>query len=96
MEKIEIKKEKEMENGWKFLVSLDSSSGQGGYEYSVTLDKDYWKKLTDGQHQPSELIEKSFEFLLAREPKESILREFSLQVISNYFPEYEKEIGKLL
>ena len=90
MEQIEIKKEKEMENGWKFLVEV------GGTEYSITLDKDYWKKLTDSRHVPEELVRKSVEFLLAREAKESILREFNLQVISNYFSEYEEEIRKLL
>ena len=68
----------------------------GGTEYSITLDKDYWEKLTDSRHVPEELIRKSFEFLLAREPKESILREFNLQVISNYFSEYEEEIRKFL
>ena len=37
-----------------------------------------------------ELLRRSFEFLLAREPKESILRSFDLSVISRYFPEYEQ------
>jgi len=39
-----------------------------------------------------ELIRKSFEFLLEREPKESIFSKFNLQIINNYFPEYEKRI----
>ena len=45
---------------------------------------------------PEELIRKSFEFLLEREPKESILSRFDLSVISRYFPEYEREIRKQL
>ncbi|MCH8741723.1 hypothetical protein IH779_02385 [Patescibacteria group bacterium] len=94
MEKLEIKKEKEMKNGWKFLVEVGDDKDK--IEYSVTFDKDYWEKLTDSRHVPEEVVRKSFEFLLQREPKESILREFNLKVISNYFPEYEKEIGKLL
>lgn len=40
-----------------------------------------------------DLVEASFAFLLEREPKESILREFDLTVIGRYFPEYEQEIG---
>jgi hypothetical protein len=36
-----------------------------------------------------ELVRRSFEFLLAREPKESILHSFDLSVIGRYFPEYE-------
>ena len=94
MENINIKKQDQTENGWNFLVEVGNNEDK--IEYSVTLDKDYWEKLTDSRKGPAELVEKSFEFLLAREPKESILREFNLRVISNYFPEYEQEIGKLL
>jgi hypothetical protein len=41
---------------------------------------------------PEDLIRESFQFLLAREPKESILREFKLSLITRYFPEYEHAI----
>lgn len=49
-----------------------------------------------GDVAPERLIERSFEFLLEREPKESILRSFELSVIERYFPEYATEIGKRL
>jgi hypothetical protein len=39
-----------------------------------------------------ELVRESFRFLLDREPKESILREFKLSVITRYFPDYERAI----
>ena len=39
-----------------------------------------------------QLVEESFDFLLQREPKESILSEFDLSVISRYFPDYERAI----
>jgi hypothetical protein len=42
---------------------------------------------------PEELLEASFAFLLEREPKESILRQFELPVIERYFPEYPTHIG---
>jgi hypothetical protein len=35
-----------------------------------------------------ELVKDSFGFLLAREPKESILKAFDLSVIKRYFPDY--------
>jgi hypothetical protein len=38
------------------------------------------------------LVERSFEFLLEREPANSILRSFTLDEISRYFPEYLEEI----
>lgn len=38
----------------------------------------------------------SFEFLLAREPKESILGRFDVTVIDRYFPEFREEFARLL
>jgi len=43
-----------------------------------------------------ELLEESFRFLLEREPKESILRQFEISVIASYFPEYAHEIRQRL
>lgn len=41
---------------------------------------------------PQRVVHQSFEFLLEREPASSILREFSLDVIPRYFPEYRREL----
>ena len=49
-------------------------------------------RLAPGDTDPSDLVARSFAFLLAREPKTSILRRFDLPVIARYFPEYEREI----
>ena len=35
-----------------------------------------------------QLVHDSFNFLLQREPKESILREFELSVIKRYYPDF--------
>lgn len=40
------------------------------------------------------LVRRSFEFLLAREPSSSILREFDLSTIERYFPEYPREFRR--
>jgi hypothetical protein len=42
------------------------------------------------------LLYETFDFLLEREPKESILRSFDLSVVSQYFPDYEHEIRSRL
>jgi len=60
--------------------------------HMVTLLIPYYEKLTDNRISPEELIEKSFEFLLDREPNTSILRSFELSIIESYFPEYEETI----
>jgi len=62
----------------------------------VTIDASYAETLTSGKASIEVLIEKSFEFLLEREPNTSILRSFDLSVIRSYFPEYERTIKSLL
>ena len=64
-------------------------------QHIVTLDDDYYYLLTQGKISKEELIRKSFQFLLEREPKESILSKFNLKVIKGYFPEFEKEVVRV-
>jgi len=70
----------------------------GGSEstHQVTLDLKDCLRIAGGSADPEKLIRKSFEFLLEREPKESILAKFNLSIISRYFPEYEPEMKKRL
>jgi len=42
----------------------------------------------------ADLVTRSFEFLVAREPNTSILREFDLSTIERYIPEYAREIRR--
>jgi hypothetical protein len=64
--------------------------------HKVTVTPDYYEELTGGQVPVEVLIEKSFEFLLEREPNTSILRRFDLPVIGRYFPEYERAIREMI
>ena len=64
--------------------------------HKVTVTHSYYEKLTGKRVAPEMLVEKSFEFLLQREGNTSILSSFELPVISRYFPEYEKTVGKML
>jgi hypothetical protein len=57
----------------------------------VTLDASQFEHLRRGDENPERFIERCFEFLLAREPKESIMSSFDVSVISRYFPEFEQE-----
>ena len=41
-----------------------------------------------GGGEITDLVRRSFEFLLEREPNTAILREFDLGTIERYFPEY--------
>lgn len=72
-----------------------SISGGTPTSHMVTVPPDYARRIA-GEAETEALLRASFEFLLAREPNTSILRRFDLPVIGHYFPEYEREIGKLL
>ena len=62
--------------------------------HSVTVTDAIHTKLTNGKISKETLVEKSFEFLLAREPNTSILSQFKIEVISQYFPDYVGAVEK--
>ena len=74
----------------EFLVRVREAGSESTHR--VTVKQADYDRLTGGKIEPEELVKRSFEFLLQREPKESILGRFDLFVISRYFPEYEREI----
>lgn len=75
-------------DGWRFAVTAD------GRQFKVSVTESYWRQLTGGRIEADQLVHKSFEFLLAREPVNSILSDFDLHTIQKYFPEYEQVIGE--
>lgn len=62
--------------------------------HRVTVTPEYAHHLSQGKFDTQELVRRSFEFLLHREPNTSILRSFDLSVISRYFPEFERAIAQ--
>ena len=81
--------------GWVCAVQVSESNGQTRHTVNVS-DKDL-KELANGkQATAEEIVRKSFEFLLERESKNQILRQFDLPVIAKYFPDYPAEILKRL
>ncbi len=93
MQNININEKEETENGWILDVEIEENGAMTSH--TVTVKKDDLKRLAPKQ-TPMELVWASFLFLLERESKESILREFDLMLITKYFPEYEKEIKNYL
>jgi len=60
------------------------------------MARDTCERLTAGTHTAERCIEAAFQFLLDREPKESMLRRFDVTVISRDFPEFEREFRHYL
>ena len=72
-----------------FAVSIESSVNSN---HVVTLSDNIHFEMTKGIKSKTELILFSFKFLLERENNTSILSNFNLETIQNYFPEFKNEI----
>ena len=74
-------------------VSVDEGGSRTTHDVTVTA-------ADSARYAPGasveRLLEASFEFLLERESKESILSSFALPVIERYFPEYPRTIAAAL
>ncbi len=91
---VKIKVERRLSDDNLFVFDVEITEDDTQTRHVVEVGKSYYEKLTSGKIPPEDLVRKSFEFLLKREPKESILKEFNITKISYYFPEYETEVGK--
>jgi len=70
--------------------------GEGETSHRVTVPERLIDELELASEDLEGVVRESFEFLLEREPAGSIMSEFSLDVISSYFPEYEDELPRRL
>ena len=60
--------------------------------HHVVLKDEIFQKLTQKKITKEKLVNLSFEFLLKKEKNTQILREFELQVISDYFSDYIENV----
>ncbi len=75
-----------------FATVLDE--GRRVSEHEVRVTPEDLARLAPAAVDPTDLVERSFAFLLEREPPSSILRAFDLSVIDRFFPDYESTIRK--
>lgn len=79
--------------GWTCRVNVGGRGAPTTHEVAVGAAD--LARLAPAATDPVDLVTRSFAFLLAREPKSSILSRFDLPVIARYFPGYEREITAL-
>lgn len=80
--------------GWVCLVTVDQAGDHTSHTVAVrAADVDRWA-AGKGRREVEDLVARSFDFLLEREPPGSILRRFDLSVIQTYFPEYDQEFRR--
>ena len=74
-------------DGWECVVVVDHAGQKTEHVVAVSRkDLARWGRGGD----VVDLVSRSFDFLLEREPPSSILRRFDLSVIQRYFPEYDE------
>ncbi len=78
-----------------FAVRLHDASGES--RHRVTMQRATWERLRGASEaSPEDVVRAAFAFLLEREPKESILGRFDVEVIPRYFPEFEERLPSYL
>ena len=80
-------------DGWQCSVTVGDDPAATTHEVSV--DRATLDDMAPGV-SPEELVRISFEFLLEREPRQSIMRSFELPIIGRYFGDYRDEVERRL
>ena len=79
---------------WRCSVTIGDDSR--ATHHQVTVRAEHLHRIAPAGASAEDVVRASFEFLLAREPRESILRTFDLAEIARYFPEYDAELPRAL
>ena len=80
--------------GWRCAVTVGDDPGATHHDVAVSAED--LERLHPGASDPEALVRAAFEFLLSREPRESILSRFDLTVIGRYFHGWEDEVAQRL
>lgn len=80
-------------DGW--LTTVTVREGGSSTSHAVSVTRAALDRLAPGASVDA-LVHASFEFLLEREAKESILRSFEIEAIGRYFPDFSHQIAKRL
>jgi hypothetical protein len=90
---VEVRAERKGEL-WTCAVIVITDGHEDQYEVRVRpADLERWGSGDDAA-AVEQLVSRSFDFLLEREPPGSILRSFDLPMIQRYFPEYDRLIKR--
>jgi hypothetical protein len=88
----DIRVTKAGDTGERLSFDVDVTDAGGSSHHEVTLARSDWERQSGRYTEPEEFVRRCFEFLLEREPKESILRRFDVREIGTYFPEFVRDV----
>ena len=77
-----------------FEINITEDGSESRHQ--VTASQADMHRLASGAIPSERVIEAAFQFLLDREPKDAILRQFDITVISRYFPDFETRLPDYL
>ena len=83
-------------DGWRCTATVRDDRGSSTHDVTVSAADATALGAATEASDVERLLYETFDFLLERESKESILRSFDISVVSGYFPDYEHEIRSRL
>jgi hypothetical protein len=70
-------------NTWRYYIERTDSDGSGSKTvHTATMDREYYERMSNQVVLPEEFVKRSINFLLKKEGKDSILKEFNIRQIS--------------
>ena len=90
MADITVTRTNESDDAFTFEVGVSEAGSSS--RHVVTLSHWDFDAQGDRFSEPEEFVRRCIEYLLEREPKESILASFDVQDIGTYFPEFKRDV----
>lgn len=81
-------------DGWEAAVEVRDGAETTHHTVAVSQAEAARWGRGEQDEDVEDLVRRSFDFLLDREPATSILRRFDLSVIQSYFPDYDREFRR--
>lgn len=78
-------------HGWDCVVEIIDGTKRSRHNVRVARE-DLRRWGRDGEEGPEPLVRRTFDFLLARESADQILKSFELEDVPRYFPRFDQEI----
>lgn len=91
---VTVQEAKCLPSGVYRVAVVAPKSGEVVSEHTVLVEESFVQLLGWESESVIDFVRASFQFLLDRETPAEILKEFNVQLITNYFPEYPEEMRK--
>lgn len=92
MARIDVRQTQSNDDRFEFAVTVEEAGDTSRHQVTLaTSDYQRWGVSSDS---PEGFVARCFEFLLEREPKDSILSRFDVSQILSYFPDFDEQMRR--